>query len=179
MRFGKFVGDPIDWPFTPAVQQSTSSLSSISTCTSLHAVALVWLREDRAHRAELEKAGLPLRGARYDGVSHLFFCVPASFDRCRFLICRCRQIPKHSTGSEMFCTDLHFTILSRTESSPRTGMITAINIALIDGSVGHPQSRLSPQVLETISLSASTPIMMNLNCGICLNSRLDTYESFP
>ncbi|TRM67603.1 P-loop containing nucleoside triphosphate hydrolase protein [Schizophyllum amplum] len=53
MRLGEFVSPPKPW--TPGTSSET-----------LYAVALRWLREDRAHRLALEKEGKKPRGARRD-----------------------------------------------------------------------------------------------------------------
>lgn len=60
MRFGSFVTQPTPWPF--------SNAEVIGPNTQLYSVALQWLKEDRAHRKELEKAGRKQRGARQDQV---------------------------------------------------------------------------------------------------------------
>jgi CCR4-NOT complex subunit CAF16 len=56
MRLGSFVMNPIPWPTLP-VEPEVSEPSLFQT-------ALRWLREDRQHRRELEKAGRKIRGAR-------------------------------------------------------------------------------------------------------------------
>ena len=61
MRLGSFVTLPTAWPF-PDV--TTKGLN-----TRLYSVALQWLKEDRAHRAELEKSGRKKRGAKTTEVS--------------------------------------------------------------------------------------------------------------
>lgn len=58
MRFGSFVTNPTPWPLVTARPDSES----------LYLVALQWLREDRQVRAELERSGRKIRGARRDQV---------------------------------------------------------------------------------------------------------------
>ncbi|KAH8105031.1 P-loop containing nucleoside triphosphate hydrolase protein [Phellopilus nigrolimitatus] len=57
MRLGEFVGAPVPWP---------PSAPAPGPSATLHATALQWLTEDRAHRRELERGGRKLRGARRD-----------------------------------------------------------------------------------------------------------------
>ena len=64
MRLGAFVKEPCPWPFADTAKVGRDS--------QLYNVALQWLREDREHRRELEKAGRKIRGARRDEVS--LFC---------------------------------------------------------------------------------------------------------
>jgi len=59
MRLGSFVMDPTPWPPSPV--DSEGALDG-----ALFRTALQWLREDREHRHELEKAGRKTRGARRD-----------------------------------------------------------------------------------------------------------------
>ena len=61
MRLGAFAKVPSPWPFKDAAEAGRN--------TQLYNIALQWLREDREHRRELEKAGRKLRGARKDEVS--------------------------------------------------------------------------------------------------------------
>ncbi|EIM88158.1 P-loop containing nucleoside triphosphate hydrolase protein [Stereum hirsutum FP-91666 SS1] len=61
MRFGSFVTNPTPWPLVPV-----GGTSAIHDSQSLYLVALQWLREDRKERAELEKSGRKVRGARRD-----------------------------------------------------------------------------------------------------------------
>lgn len=65
MRFGEFLTEPIPWPPT----SSSSALVTQGSNSTLYHVALQWLKEDRIHRRELEKAGKKTRGARRDEVS--------------------------------------------------------------------------------------------------------------
>ncbi|KAF7301636.1 hypothetical protein MIND_00729100 [Mycena indigotica] len=58
MSFGRLPTPPQPWP--------SSDLALKFGSTALYQVALQWLKEDRAHRRELEKNGLKLRGARRD-----------------------------------------------------------------------------------------------------------------
>ena len=58
MRLGSFVTLPTPWPSKDLVTGGPN--------TQLYAIALQWLREDRAHRQELEKNGRKVRGARRD-----------------------------------------------------------------------------------------------------------------
>lgn len=58
MRLGAFVMEPTPWPLEAAEHTGQTS--------QLYNVALRWLREDREHRRELEKAGRKLRGAKRD-----------------------------------------------------------------------------------------------------------------
>ncbi|PPQ63861.1 hypothetical protein CVT24_009487 [Panaeolus cyanescens] len=57
MRLGTFVIPPSPWPF---VDPQTS------LPVTLYSTALQWLKDDREHRRELEKAGRKQRGARRD-----------------------------------------------------------------------------------------------------------------
>jgi CCR4-NOT complex subunit CAF16 len=57
MRLGSFVMDPTPWPPSPGAPDRT-----------LFRTALLWLREDREHRRELEKSGRKTRGARHNQV---------------------------------------------------------------------------------------------------------------
>ena len=61
MRLGSFVMDPTPWPPSPIDNAGAPDRTLFRT-------ALQWLREDREHRRELEKAGRKTRGARYDQV---------------------------------------------------------------------------------------------------------------
>lgn len=72
MRLGEIVDDPLLWPspsplikLAPPVDDAGSQPGS-----TIHATALQWLKEDREHRRELERAGRKVRGARRktDGV---------------------------------------------------------------------------------------------------------------
>jgi CCR4-NOT complex subunit CAF16 len=58
MRLGSFVMDPTPWLPSPIDNKGGA----------LFRTALQWLREDREHRRELEKAGRKTRGARRDQV---------------------------------------------------------------------------------------------------------------
>jgi len=66
MRFGTFVSDPLEW-------HPESSLTV--TGSSLHALALGWLREDKEYRKAEEDAGRmrKSRGARRDQVHNFIF----------------------------------------------------------------------------------------------------------
>jgi len=59
MRFGTFVGEPVQWHPEQVISLSGSSL---------HAMALSWLKEDKAYRKNEEEAGRKTRtrGARRD-----------------------------------------------------------------------------------------------------------------
>ncbi|KAJ7276378.1 P-loop containing nucleoside triphosphate hydrolase protein [Mycena haematopus] len=61
MSFGRLVTPPTAWPI-PA----ESPLSTQFGSSTLYAVALQWLKEDREYRRELEKQGRKVRGARRD-----------------------------------------------------------------------------------------------------------------
>ncbi|KAF7789445.1 hypothetical protein EIP86_000390 [Pleurotus ostreatoroseus] len=58
MCLGSFVTLPTPWP--------SKELIAGGPNTQLYSIALQWLREDRAHRQELEKNGRKVRGARRD-----------------------------------------------------------------------------------------------------------------
>lgn len=59
MRDGSFATNPVEWPAQPAL------------ASSLHSLALQWLREDRTIRFAAEETGeRRKRGARTDGVSY-------------------------------------------------------------------------------------------------------------
>ncbi|KAF8270973.1 P-loop containing nucleoside triphosphate hydrolase protein [Lactarius quietus] len=62
MRLGIFVKKPIPWSDTVTEQSSDNIAGGLDR--TLFKVALQWLREDREHRRELEKAGRKTRGAR-------------------------------------------------------------------------------------------------------------------
>lgn len=70
MRLGSFVKKPRPWPHTLAEQSSDNVAGGLDR--TLFEIALQWLREDREHRRELEKAGRKTRGARRDQVRTLF-----------------------------------------------------------------------------------------------------------
>ncbi|KAJ7682819.1 P-loop containing nucleoside triphosphate hydrolase protein [Mycena polygramma] len=61
MSFGRLVIPPSPWPIP-----SDSALSAQFGSSTLYAVALQWLKEDRDYRRELEKNGRKVRGARRD-----------------------------------------------------------------------------------------------------------------
>lgn len=63
MRFGTFVTAPVEW------LPSITPLSTVSS-SSLHAVALQWLKEDKLYRKQEEDRGnrARTRGARRDQV---------------------------------------------------------------------------------------------------------------
>ena len=64
MRLGEFVAEPTAWnSVSGQIQVVKKPIGS-----DLHAMALLWLEEDRVHRRELEKNGRKLRGARRDQV---------------------------------------------------------------------------------------------------------------
>jgi CCR4-NOT complex subunit CAF16 len=58
---------PMRWPVLPAEPLLGNNRVGVSE-PSLFQIALNWLREDREHRRELEKAGRKIRGARRDQV---------------------------------------------------------------------------------------------------------------
>ncbi|KAF9451702.1 ABC transporter [Macrolepiota fuliginosa MF-IS2] len=61
MRFGSFVTQPSTWPIT----QESALAAQFPPATLLFKVALQWLKDDKAHREDLEKQGLKrTRGAR-------------------------------------------------------------------------------------------------------------------
>ncbi|CAE6396319.1 unnamed protein product [Rhizoctonia solani] len=64
MRFGQFVSEPAPW----AQQQTQQDLPSPSSGSTLHALALRWLKEDREFRKQEEVAGRldKTRGAKPD-----------------------------------------------------------------------------------------------------------------
>jgi CCR4-NOT complex subunit CAF16 len=66
MRFGAFVTAPIEWH--PALNAMTP-LSAVSN-SSLHALALQWLKDDKLYRKQEEARGnrARTRGARRDQV---------------------------------------------------------------------------------------------------------------
>jgi hypothetical protein len=70
MRLGTFAKKPIPWSDALA-EQSLDNVTG-SRDRTLFKVALQWLREDREHRRELEKAGRKTRGARRGQVRTLF-----------------------------------------------------------------------------------------------------------
>ncbi|KAG6850045.1 hypothetical protein H0H93_002054 [Arthromyces matolae] len=64
MRLGSVIEAPVNWPIL-----STSSLASqFDSSTTLYALALQWLKEDRDHRRDLERLGRKTRGARRDQI---------------------------------------------------------------------------------------------------------------
>lgn len=74
MRFGEFVSEPVAW--TPQKPGQDLVSHGPSSGSSLHAIALLWLKEDRDYRRELEKAGgRKERGARKNETtdSEIFF----------------------------------------------------------------------------------------------------------
>lgn len=90
MRFGEIVNSPVLWTPNGAIQSSPSETGSVSALgSSLHALALQWLKEDREYRRELERNGRKTRGARRDEVvptdSETFFrkYVPLFWDMAR------------------------------------------------------------------------------------------------
>ncbi|KAG5727491.1 hypothetical protein E4T56_gene11993 [Termitomyces sp. T112] len=64
MRLGSVIELPTAWPISSA----SSLASQFSPSTSLYAVALQWLKEDRDNRQELERNGRKRRGARRDQI---------------------------------------------------------------------------------------------------------------
>lgn len=62
MRLGTFVKKPRPWSHAPTGQSSDNTAGGLDR--TLFTIALQWLREDRDHRHELEKAGRKTRGAR-------------------------------------------------------------------------------------------------------------------
>ena len=97
MRLGSFVMSPIPWPISPA-EPLLGNRVGVSE-PSLFQIALHWLREDREHRHELEKAGRKIRGARRDQVRTLDILgctanIGIGYSR------RCRQVPSHFSRSE-------------------------------------------------------------------------------
>ena len=68
MRFGSLVESPTHWPIpNPPVLAAQFSASS-----SLHSIALSWLKDDRAYQQEHEKQGKKVRGARKNEVSRFY-----------------------------------------------------------------------------------------------------------
>ena len=72
MRLGTFVKKPRPWSRVLAGQSLDNIAGGLDR--TLFEIALEWLREDREHRRELEKAGRKTRGARRDQVRTLFLC---------------------------------------------------------------------------------------------------------
>jgi len=62
MRIGSFVMNATPWPL-PSIVPLLGNNEQAPDST-LFQIALQWLREDREHRRELEKAGRKTRGAR-------------------------------------------------------------------------------------------------------------------
>jgi CCR4-NOT complex subunit CAF16 len=64
MRFGRFVSEPALW----VQQQTERGLPSPSSGSTLHALALRWLKEDREFRKQEEAGGRlnKTRGAKPD-----------------------------------------------------------------------------------------------------------------
>lgn len=62
MRLGTFVKQPRLWSYALAEQSLDDIAGGLDR--TLFKIALQWLREDREHRRELEKAGRKTRGAR-------------------------------------------------------------------------------------------------------------------
>lgn len=74
MRFGELVSEPVAW--TPQNPGQDLVRHGASTGSTLHAMALLWLKEDRDYRRELEKTGgRKQRGSRKDETtdSEIFF----------------------------------------------------------------------------------------------------------
>ena len=67
MSAGRLVGDIIPWPLTDA--HATSSTGSQARGSSLHALALQWLKEDRETLRASGERRAKARGARKDDVS--------------------------------------------------------------------------------------------------------------
>lgn len=70
MRLGTFVKKPRPWPYALTEQSLDNIVGGLDR--TLFKIALQWLREDREHRRELEKAGRKTRGARRGQVRTLF-----------------------------------------------------------------------------------------------------------
>ena len=70
MRLGTFMKKPRPWSHA-LVEQSSDNITG-GLDRTLFKIALQWLREDREHRRELEKAGRKTRGARRGQVRTLF-----------------------------------------------------------------------------------------------------------
>ncbi len=62
MRLGTFAKKPRPWSRALAEQSLDNIAGGLDQ--TLFKIALEWLREDREHRRELEKAGRKTRGAR-------------------------------------------------------------------------------------------------------------------
>ena len=70
MRLGSFVMDPTPWPLPP-IDPLLDNNERVPADSTLFQIALQWLREDRVHRKDLEKAGRKTRGARRGQVRKL------------------------------------------------------------------------------------------------------------
>ncbi|KAF7355301.1 hypothetical protein MSAN_01446500 [Mycena sanguinolenta] len=62
MSFGRLVTPPTPWP----ISADSPLIAQFGSSTTLYAVAIQWLKEDRDYRRELEKNGRKVRGARRD-----------------------------------------------------------------------------------------------------------------
>jgi CCR4-NOT complex subunit CAF16 len=65
MRFGTLVESPTHWPIS-------NSSAQFSASSSLHSIALSWLKDDRAYQQGHEKQGMKTRGARKNEVSRFY-----------------------------------------------------------------------------------------------------------
>lgn len=92
MRLGAFVKEPSPWPFADAAKTGRDS--------QLYNVALQWLREDREHRRELEKAGRKTRGARSDEVRSLMDSNYTNLCHLLNIVSRYLRIQRPFTGSK-------------------------------------------------------------------------------
>jgi len=70
MRDGEFVTNPTPWPFSEELTNQPSSTTLKKSGSSLHALALAWLKEDREVRRTAEETGklAKTRGARKNAV---------------------------------------------------------------------------------------------------------------
>lgn len=69
MHLGTFLSQPTPWPITPdALSKAVTVTVDLGPGPTLYALALQWLREDRARRRELETHGRKKRGAKTDEV---------------------------------------------------------------------------------------------------------------
>jgi len=100
MSLGSFVMNPTPWPLPPI----DPPLSNTERAPDLFQVALQWLREDRVHRRELEKAGRKTRGARHGQVRKLYDYLGCAHRTCSRL---CHQVPRRSIRSTWMTVDLN------------------------------------------------------------------------
>lgn len=68
MRFGSLVENPTHWP----ISNSSVLAAQFSMSSSLHSIALSWLKDDRAYQQGHEKQGKKARGARKNEVSRFY-----------------------------------------------------------------------------------------------------------